>query len=66
MKSVQSNIVYSVWVGDGEVNSDYINELKEAREIAECWIGKGYDDVAIEKLQLNPITGDIEKTWWVK
>lgn len=66
MKSVQSNIVYSVWVGDGEVNEDYINELKEARAIAECWVGKGYDDVAIERLELDPVTGDVVKSRWLK
>lgn len=59
MKSVQNNIVYTVWVGDGEVNENYIDELEEALDIASVWRARGYDDVAVEKLELDPINGDI-------
>ena len=66
MKSAQENFAYSVWVGDGEVNENYINELKEAREIARSWESMGYDDVAIEKVWFDPHTGDVVKSRWVK
>ena len=66
MKSVQNNIVYSVWVGDGEVNSYYIDTITEARDIAKSWKSMGYDDVAIEKIWLDPHTGDVAKSRWVK
>ena len=56
---MQDNIVYTVWVGDGEVNEDYINELEEALDIASVWRARGYDDVAVEKLEFDPLNGDI-------
>ena len=59
MKSVQNNIVYSVWVGGGEVNEDYINELEEALDIACVWRLRGYEDTEVEELELDPRTGDI-------
>lgn len=59
-------MVYSVWVGDGEVNSDYINELAEARDIADCWRQKGYDDVGVEEIELDPVTGDYVDSCWVE
>ena len=43
-------VKYSIWVGGGEVNSEYIYSLKEAKEIAECWKEKGDDDVIIERV----------------
>lgn len=66
MKSVQNNIVYSVWVGDGEVNEDYINEYEIAVAVAAVWKSRGYDDVAIEELEFNPYNGDIVASRWVK
>ena len=66
MKSVERCIVYSVWVGGGEVGDHYENELKDARAIAKAWREKGYDDVAIEKVELDPVTGDYVQSWWVK
>ena len=66
MKSVERCIVYSVWVGGGEIGDYYINLLSEAREIAKAWRDKGYDDVAIEKVELDPRTGDFVQSWWVK
>ena len=59
-------IVYSVWVGGGEVNDYYENELKDARAIAKSWRENGYDDVAIEQIELDPVTGDFVQSWWVK
>lgn len=59
MKSVQDNIVYSVWVGDGEVNEDYINEYEIAVAVAAVWKSRGYDDTAIEELEIDPRTGDV-------
>lgn len=44
----------------------YENELKDARAIAKEWRKKGYDDVAIEKIELDPVTGDFVQSWWVK
>lgn len=65
MKSVQNDIVYSVWVGDGEVNENYINESEEALDIASHWRAKGYDDVAVEELELDPRTGDIVRSKFI-
>lgn len=62
MKTVQTNIVYSVWVGGGEVNESYIDEPETALHIANCWRSCGYDDVAVEELELDPYTGDIIKS----
>jgi hypothetical protein len=38
---------YSVWVGGSEVNLCYLSET-QAHNMAQAWIDKGYDDVAIE------------------
>ena len=65
MKSVQDNIVYSVWVGGGEINDDYINEFETALHIANCWRSSGHDDVAIEKIELDPNTGDVVKSCFI-
>lgn len=62
MKNVQCNIVYSVWVGGGEINDDYINECDTALHIANCWRSMGHDDVAVEELELDPHTGDVVKS----
>jgi hypothetical protein len=58
-KSVQDNVVYSVWVGGGEINDDYINEFETALHIANCWRSSGHDDVAVERLEIDPVNGDI-------
>lgn len=65
MKSVQNNIVYTVWVGGGEVNENYINEKGEALDIADSWKAKGYDDVVVEGLEIDPVNGDIVDYWTV-
>jgi hypothetical protein len=46
-------IAYSVWVGGSEVNDHYITDLDEAEDIANCWKGRGYDDVAVEEIDLT-------------
>lgn len=67
MKSVNDAFVYTIWVGGGEVCDEYyINELEEAREVANMWRDKGYDDVVIEKIELDPRTGDFVQSWIVK
>ena len=38
--------VFSVWVGGGEINSEYLT-LEQAEELKKVWEAKGYDDVAI-------------------
>jgi hypothetical protein len=38
-----------VWVGGGEVNSHYLEEY-QAKDIAQAWIGRGYDDVVVEEV----------------
>lgn len=60
-------IAFSVWVGDGEVNENYIDDIKEAISIAECWRDKGYDDVYVEKVKIDPETenDDAEHVDWV-
>ena len=40
---------WTVWVGGGEVNSHYLEEY-QAKDIAQAWIDKGYDDVVIEEV----------------
>ena len=40
---------WSVWVGGGEVNSHYLQE-HQARDIAQAWIDKGYDEVVVEEV----------------
>jgi glycine cleavage system aminomethyltransferase T len=41
---------WTVWVGGGEVNSYYLSET-EAKDIAQAWIDKGYDDVVVEEVK---------------
>ena len=41
---------WTVWVGGGEVNSHYLQE-HQAKDIAQAWIDKGYDDVIIEEVR---------------
>ena len=41
---------WTVWVGGGEVNSHYLQE-HQAKDIAQAWIDKGYDDVMIEEVR---------------
>jgi len=48
-------IAYSVWVGGSEVNDHYITDLDEAEGIANCWTGRGYDDVAVEVVELTKL-----------
>ena len=40
---------WTVWVGGGEVNSHYLEE-HQAKDIAQAWIDKGYDDVVVEEV----------------
>ena len=40
---------WTVWVGGGEVNSHYLQE-HQAKDIAQAWIDKGYDDVVVEEV----------------
>jgi len=40
---------WTVWVGGGEVNSHYLEE-DQAKDIAQAWIDKGYDDVIVEEV----------------
>ena len=41
--------LYSVWVGDGEVTEEYIEDYDEAEELAKVWRDeKGYKDTCIE------------------
>ena len=40
---------WTVWVGGGEVNSHYLQE-HQARDIAQAWIDKGYDEVVVEEV----------------
>lgn len=41
---------WTVWVGGGEVNSYYLSET-QAKDIAQAWIDKGYDDVVVEEVK---------------
>ena len=41
---------WTVWVGGGEVNSHYLQE-HQAKDIAQAWIDKGYDDVIVEEVK---------------
>lgn len=43
---------YSVWVGGGEVNKDYLTYI-QAYNLAEEYISDGYDDVQIEEMPLT-------------
>jgi len=43
------DIVYSVWVGGGEVNA-YALSKSRAEEIAEVWTNLGYEDVVVQRI----------------
>ena len=45
---------WTVWVGGGEV-TDYTVTLEEARQIAEYWTDKGYDEVVIDNITWEDI-----------
>jgi len=40
---------YTVWVGGSEMNSHLLS-FDEANSLKAYWIGRGYNDVAIEKV----------------
>jgi hypothetical protein len=40
---------WTVWVGGTEVNDFYLTEA-EAKEIAQAWKDKGYDEVVAERV----------------
>ena len=40
-------MLYTVWVGATEVNDDYLNDLEDAKLLAEEYRDKGYTDVYI-------------------
>ena len=44
-----SDTKYTVWVGGGEINDNYVDHYT-ATIIAEQWIKLGYDDVKIERI----------------
>jgi hypothetical protein len=41
---------WTVWVGGGEINS-YLLTKDEAKDIAQAWIDKGYDEVVMEEVK---------------
>lgn len=45
---------WTVWVGGGEVTDHYVT-LEEARQIAEHWADKGYDEVCIDNITWEDI-----------
>jgi|LauGreDrversion4_2_1035121.scaffolds.fasta_scaffold420802_5 hypothetical protein len=45
---------WTVWVGGGEV-TDYTVTLEEARQIAQHWTDKGYDEVVIDNITWEDI-----------
>lgn len=47
------DVLYSVWVGGGEVN-DYLLTKDKAEELANAWIRRGYDDVIIQRIEIRP------------
>jgi hypothetical protein len=55
--------VYSVYVGGGEVNENYINDIAEAEEVAECWKQRDYDDVSILEVSLDENNNEISSSW---
>jgi len=55
---------YSVWVGDGEVNENYIEDKNEALSIADAWKAKDYDDVFVEEL-VEDENGNIVHNAWL-
>lgn len=40
---------WTVWVGGGEVNSNYLPQ-DIAQDLAQWWIDKGYDEVIVEEI----------------
>jgi hypothetical protein len=42
--------MWTVWVGGGEVNDYYLSET-QAKDIAQAWIDKGYDEVVVEEIK---------------
>jgi hypothetical protein len=40
---------WTVWVGGGEINDYYLSET-QAKDIAQAWIDKGYDEVVVEEV----------------
>jgi len=49
-----STKTWTVWVGGGEV-TDYTVTLEEARQIAQHWTDKGYDEVCIDNITWEDI-----------
>ena len=45
-----NNKKYTVWCGGVEVN-DYYLTLSEAKKLEQEYIGKGYNDVVVEKIE---------------
>ena len=45
---------WTVWVGGGEVTEHTVT-LEEARNIAEHWLEKGYDDTYIDNITWEDI-----------
>jgi len=52
--------MYSVWVGGVEINDHYITDHIEALELAKKYSLEGYDDVAIQDIDISkcPACGD--------
>ena len=49
-KSIEeTNKTWIVWVGGDEVNESYLSH-EEAKALADTWIEKGYDEVAIQDI----------------
>ena len=48
--------LYTVWVGGTEINDHFVAQNK-AKAIAQVWIEKGYEDVAIVRID-DPIKED--------
>lgn len=40
-------LLYTVWVGGTEVCDEYLDNLEDAKHLADEYINKGYDDVVI-------------------
>ena len=56
-------VFYSVWVGDGELTDNYIENYQKAVELARLWRDKyGYEDTLIEFLVQGPT--EIEHLCW--
>jgi hypothetical protein len=41
---------WTVWVGGGEINDNYIDNEQIAQDLAQWWIDKGYDEVVVEEV----------------